>query len=88
MYLKLQTYFLISNIAKIFEKIIYYRLIVILRKHNIISDQQYGFVKNRGTTDAVTYISNIIYNKLGNSTPITATVLGRAKAFDTINHGI
>ena len=74
-----------SNIAKIFDKIMYNRPIVFLNKHNIISDQRYGFVKNIEATDAFDYISNIIYEKLHNSRPITATFLDVAKAFDTVN---
>ena len=61
---------LISNIAKIFEKIIYNLLYAFLSACNIISDKQYGFVKNRGTTDALSYLTNIIYSNLNKSTPI------------------
>ena len=39
---------LISNIAKIFEKIIYNRLYDFISKNNIISSQLFGFMKNRG----------------------------------------
>ena len=52
---------LISNIAKIFEKIIYNRLFSFLQQCNILADAQYGFVKGRGTTDALNRISDIIY---------------------------
>ena len=38
---------LISNIAKIFEKIINNRLYDSITKNNIISSQQFGFMKNR-----------------------------------------
>ena len=79
---------LISNIAKIFEKIIYNRLYAFLSACNIISDKQYGFVKNRGTTDALSYLTNIIYSNLDKSTPIIAAFLDLAKAFDTVNHKI
>ena len=37
---------LISNIGKVFEKIIYNRIYeFIKKKHNIITDQQFGFMK-------------------------------------------
>ena len=66
---------LISNIAKIFEKIIYNRLYQFLKKHNIILEKQYDFVKNRGTTDALNYISNIIYKNSYKSKPIIVAFL-------------
>ena len=79
---------LISNIATIFEKIIYNRLYAFLSACNIISDKQCGFVKNRGTTDALSYLTNIIYSNLDKSTPIIVAFLDLAKAFDTVNHKI
>ena len=41
---------LICNIGKVFQKIIFNRLYNFLMKHDIISEKQFGFVKNRGTT--------------------------------------
>lgn len=79
---------LLSNIAKILEKIICRKLNAFLRKYNIILDKQYGFVKNRGTTDALSHLTNIIYRNLGKSKPIIAVYLDLAKAFDTVNHEI
>ena len=79
---------LISNIAKIFEKIVYNRLYKFLQKHKILSDLQFGFVKNKGTTDALSYISQRIYENLDKSKPMIATFLDLSKAFDTVNHDI
>ena len=79
---------LISNNAKIFEKIIYNRLYTFLSECNIISEKQYGFVRNKGTTDALDYLTNRIYTDLDNSITIIAAFLDLAKAFDTVNHKI
>lgn len=49
---------------------------------------QYGFIKNKGTKDALQHISDIIYKNLDASTPIAVTFLDLAKAFDTVNHKI
>ena len=49
---------LISNIAKIFEKIVNNRLFTFLKKHHILSVNQYGFVKNKG---ALNYITHKVY---------------------------
>ena len=43
---------------------------------------------NIGTKNALNYITNLIYEKLDKSTPIAATFLDLAKAFDTVNHKI
>ena len=55
---------------------------------NIISEKQYGFARNKGTTDALDYLTNKIYSNLDNSIPIIAAFLDLAKAFDTVNHKI
>lgn len=82
---------LVSNIAKIFEKILHNRIYDFVTKgtkENIISDKQYGFIKKLGTKDALQYLTNILYKKLDKSTPIIITFLDLAKAFDTVDHGI
>ena len=52
---------LISNIAKIFEKVIYERIFYFTYKHKILSEKQFGFIKNKGTRDALSYITKRIY---------------------------
>jgi hypothetical protein len=79
---------LISNLAKIFEKLIHKRFIDFFNKHNLISNRQYGFRKNMGTKDALAQITNLLYNKLDKSEPIAITFLDLAKAFDTVDHQI
>ena len=79
---------LISNIAKVLEKIIHKRLITFINKCDILAKNQYGFRKNKSTKDALTLISNVIYGKLDMSTLIAILFLDIAKAFDTVNHQI
>ena len=79
---------LISNLAKILEKIIRKRITTFINKCYILSKNQYGFRKNKSTKDALTLISNVIYGNLDKSTPIAITFLDLAKAFDTVNHQI
>lgn len=77
---------LISNIAKIFEKVLHVKLSKYFIKNKILSEKQFGFVNNKGTKDALATITDIIYNKLDNSEPVIAIMLDLAKAFDTVNH--
>ena len=79
---------LISNIAKIFEKVIYKRIFDFIHKHKILSEKQYGFIKNKGTRDALGYITKRIYENLDKSKPIAVAFLDLAKAFDTVDHNI
>ena len=79
---------LISNIAKVLEKIIRKSIITFINKCDILAENQYGFRKNKSTKDALTLVSNVIYDKLDKSTPIAVIFLDIAKAFDTVNHQI
>ena len=71
---------LLSNISKIFEKIIYNRLIHFLEKHQVISDTQNGFRKNKSTIRAA-------YQSLCKILTLTQTV-AISKAFDSVEHDI
>ena len=64
----------------------YNRLYSFLKDCNILSDSQYGFVKDRGTVYAVNNITDIIYSHLDK--PLIIFFLDLAKAFDTVNHKI
>lgn len=55
---------LISNIAKIFEKLIKKRILKFLEKYKLISDQQYGFREGRSTEDAIYKLTSYIYSAL------------------------
>ena len=79
---------LISNIAKILEKIIHKRLSDYLEKYNLISTKQFGFLKNLGTADALASTVDFLYDKLGKSKPTAAVFLDLAKAFDSVDHNI
>ena len=59
-----------------------------MEKHQILSEHQSGFVKNKGTADALNYITHKIYQNLDKSKRIMASFLNIAKAFDTIKHDI
>lgn len=77
---------IISSIAKIFEKLLKNRLISFFDTNNIIANNQYGFLKNRSTEDALATLVERIYKSLDDSQPCMAVFLDLAKAFDTVNH--
>ena len=59
-----------------------------MKKHKILSENQYGFIKNKGIADALNYITHTIYQNLDKSKPMIDTFLDLVKAFDTVNHDI
>lgn len=79
---------LISNLAKIFEKIVHSRILNFTYKYNLFSKRQYGFMKKIGTKNALNYLTSLIYENIDKSNPVAITFLDIAKAFDTVNHRI
>ena len=79
---------LISNFAKIFEKLIKVRLTSYLNKHKILSDRQFGFCDGISTNDAIAYVTSFLYNSLDKSLKPLAIFRDLAKAFDTVDHDI
>ena len=77
---------LISNLAKILEKILHIRLLKFIQKSNILSKKQFSFLKKISTNNALEFRTNTIVNKLDKSDPIAITFLDLAKAFDTVDH--
>lgn len=79
---------LISNIAKIFEKLTYSRIYNFIYKNNIISKQQYGFLRNIGTKDALQRLTNTLNHNLDKNIKSIVTFLDLQKAFDTVDRNI
>ena len=79
---------LISNFAKILEKILKTRIYSFIDIHKIIDSHQFGFQSNKGTEHALKCVTDQIYNAVDNNKPCIAIFLDLAKAFDTVNHKI
>uniref|UniRef100_A0A3B3C2G3 Reverse transcriptase domain-containing protein n=1 Tax=Oryzias melastigma TaxID=30732 RepID=A0A3B3C2G3_ORYME len=77
---------LLSQFAKILEKLFHKRLYNYLENHNILCEQQYGFRPNRTTTLALIDLVENISNAIDNKQYAIGVFLDLTKAFDTINH--
>jgi len=74
--------------SKIFERVMYNRLMRYLEKHNILYQYQFGFKKNHSTYMALTLLIDKILNALDNNEHVLGLYLDFAKAFDTVDHNI
>ena len=79
---------LLSNVDKIFEKIVYSRLIKYFDHKNIINKNQFGFRSKHSTNDALITITEQIRKNLDKSHFSCGTFIDLQKAFDTVDHKI
>ena len=80
---------LLPIISKIFEKLIFIRLMSFLSKYNILTDFQYGFQSKKSTELAVNAINAIFINVVKafeEKNMAFGIFLDFAKAFDTVDH--
>ena len=74
--------------SKVFERLMYDRLLSFVKKHNLLTPNQYGFQANKSTKLAVNEITNCIIQSFENKESAFGIFLDFAKAFDTVNHQI
>ena len=79
---------LLSNINKIFEKIMYTRLYNFLDIHNCIYNLQFGFREKHSTNHALFSITEKIREALDNNNFACGIFIDLQKAFDTVDHNI
>lgn len=75
-------------ISKIFERAMYARLINFIEKFGILTENQFGFRKNRSTTLACFNLIKEVTESIDKKVPVSALMLDMTKAFDLIDHEI
>ena len=70
------------------EKQIITRLVNFLDKHNILDDNQFGFLSGRSTTQASMLTTDKIQRAIENKLYSCGIFLDLSKAFDTVDHSI
>jgi hypothetical protein len=71
---------------KILERSVANKLINYLNTFNVINNLQFGFQKNKSTSDLFVQFTNIINSSLNKNEHVLALFIDFTKAFDTINH--
>ena len=79
---------LLSNLSKIFERIMYARLEDFLKDSEILYEYQFGFRKQHSTNHALLSIIEKIRYSLDNNMYACGIFIDLEKAFDTVNHQI
>ena len=74
--------------AKMLEKIVHNRLMVILSDNNVLNVNQYGFMKGRSTQGATFDLLSDLYHNMNSNLATGLLFLDVRKAFDSLNHGI
>ena len=79
---------LLSVLSKVFERIVYNRLISILENNKILFKNQFGFRKQHSTYMALMVLLEKIHKALENGEFVVGIYLDFWKAFDTVDHSI
>ena len=75
-------------LSKVFEKILYNRIMSFFDRFQVISQFQFGFRKKHSTELALTYFLNKASKALDERLYFISTFIDLSKAFDTIDHAI
>ena len=75
-------------VSKVFEKVMYSKLIAFLDKNETLSPPQFGFRKNSSTYMAAAEIVNYIAKGLNDNEITVGVFLDLSKAFDSVNNNI
>ena len=78
----------LSQVNKIFEKILHKRLYKYLTKFKILYEYQFGFREGHSTTQALVEITDRITRALDNKELTCVIFIHLTKAFDTVDHNI
>ena len=78
----------LTAFSKIFEKVIFNRLLRHSEENNIVVAEQHGFRKNNSTDLAIFKLINHILTHLNSNIRVGGIFYDLKKAFDTVNHNI
>ena len=78
----------LSSFSKIFERIVYNRMLKFIEKHEILSKSQFGFRKNVNTETALINFIDFVHKGLTAKHNVGTVFMDLSKAFDVMDHNI
>ncbi|XP_042891027.1 uncharacterized protein LOC122265692 [Penaeus japonicus] len=78
----------LAAFGKIFETMMYDRMIEFCNYHNILSNFQFGFRAQRSSESALQCFTNYVLRAFDDNEFLISVFLDLSKAFDTVNHQI
>ena len=78
----------LSFFSKVFERVVYNRVLDFLCKNNVLYDYQFGFRQKHSAQHALITLIDKIHTSLDNGDIAITILLDLKKAFDTVNHRI
>ena len=79
---------LLSNIDKVYQKLMQKRLMDFLDTNNCLYSQQFGFRSNHSTSSALINCTEKIRHALDSGNHVCSVFIDLQKAFDTVDHNI
>ncbi len=78
----------ISNVAKVFEKVIYNQLFAFLNENKVLTENQSGFRLNHSTETTLLHLTNSWLANMDKGLINGVVFLDLKKAFETVDHTI
>lgn len=75
---------ILSTLSKVFERLVHNEIYPSL--HNVIIEQQHGFVKQRSTTTNLLSFSSFLFDGFDNGLQVDTVYTDFCKAFDKVDH--
>ena len=79
---------LLSNVVKVFEKLVHKRMIKFLETNNILYNRQFGFRNKHSTVLGLITLTEDIKNSIDKGKLTCGVFIDLQKAFDTVDHDI
>src|SRR5678815_5135457 len=79
---------ILHTTGKIFEKLVHAQLTNYLHANGLLSQNQFGFTKNRNTEDALIFLTEKLYKALNEKQTCVLLLLDVSRAFDVVPHNL
>lgn len=79
---------ILPSVSKIYERVMYNRLVDHLQNNNLFDEQQHGFRKGKSTTSALLDFSETIIDAVDKGNNVASIFMDLSKAFDSISHEV